>query len=58
MPALAGPLAEKSPLDLLHDVYGIIDQALADTGLRKQIEGALTAFVNHDEIQAWSDRYR
>jgi Extensin-like protein C-terminus len=57
-PAPAGPVAEKTPLELLHDVYAVIDQTLMDTGLRKQVEGVLTAFVNHDDTQSWLEHYR
>ncbi len=56
--AATEPVAEKNPLEPLHDVYTVIDQSLADTGFRKQVEGALNAFANHDETQAWLDRYR
>jgi hypothetical protein len=57
-PSPAGSMAEKKPLELLHDVYAVVEHTLTDTGLRKQIEGALTAFVNHDETQLWLDHYR
>ena len=53
-----GPVAEKNPLELLHDVYAAIDRTLTDTGLRKQVEGTLNAFANHDETQAWLNQYR
>ena len=53
-----GPVAKKNPLELLHDVYAAIDRTLTDTGLRKQVEGTLNAFANHDETQAWLNQYR
>jgi hypothetical protein len=49
---------EKNPLELLHDLYDVIEQTLDSTGLRKQVEGALNAFANHEATQNWLDSFR
>ncbi len=45
--------AEKSPLELIEDLYSVIEQELGDSAARKQIETTLTAFVNHERTAAW-----
>lgn len=42
---------EKTAHDLLQDVYSVIAHELAEQPARKRIETALTAFVNHPDIQ-------
>jgi len=49
---------EKSPLELLHDLYHVVDTELNNLPMRKSIECTLNTFVNHPETQDWLNKYR
>lgn len=50
--------AEKSPLDLLKDIYATITEELDGRASRKTIESAVTTFAQHPETDAWLDQFR
>ena len=48
------PVLNPAPAELLRNVYSInsiISEALSDTSLKPKIEGAVTAFANHPDVQ-------
>lgn len=49
---------EKTPLELLEDVYSTITEELDGDPSRKSIESAVTTFAQHSETQAWLDQFR
>ena len=48
---------ERTPLNLIHDLYSIIGEELKDSAVRKPMEAALNTFVNHEETQEWLKKY-
>lgn len=56
--AMAAPVEEHSPLELLENVYTVIEDELKGSAARKRIETALTTFVDHEETAAFLDAYR
>jgi hypothetical protein len=53
------PVAEaSSPLDLLQEVYSVLDEELEDHERRKTIESALNQFAQHDETEKWLEKFR
>lgn len=55
VPASAG---DKDPLELIEDLYTVIERELSGSPARKEIETALTAFVNDDTTEAWLEQFR
>lgn len=47
----AAAVLDPAPGELLQNVYNVIDQELGDTSLKPKIEGAVTAFANHPDVQ-------
>ncbi|WP_020588532.1 extensin family protein [Desulfobacter curvatus] len=48
---------EKDPLDLIRDLYKVIDSELENSIYRKPIETALSTFVNHPDTRNWLAKY-
>jgi hypothetical protein len=48
----------KNPLELLNDLYGVIERELADSESRKRIETVLNRFADHQETEVWLETYR
>ena len=48
----------KNPLELLNDLYGVIERELADSESRKRIETVLNRFAGHQETEMWLEGYR
>jgi hypothetical protein len=46
-----------SPVVLLDNLYQVIQDELGDTALRMPVEGAVTAFVGHPDVQALLERH-
>lgn len=53
----AGAVVEKTPLQLLEDVYAVIEHELDGDPRRKTIETALTSFAQHDQTAAWLQQF-
>ena len=55
-----GTVAEdsKNPLELLMELYGVIERELADSASRKRIETVLNRFADHQETEVWLEHYR
>jgi len=49
---------EKTPLQLLHNLYSVIEDELQGTALRKPVEIALNEFCNHEATQKWLEQFR
>lgn len=49
---------QKTPLELLEDVYATITEELDGRASRKTIETAVTTFAQHPETDAWLDQFR
>lgn len=49
---------ERTPLQLIEEVYAVIERELGGLAARKTIETALTTFVNHDDTAAWLEQFR
>lgn len=47
----AGAVLNPAPAELLRNVYSVISEELGDTSLKPKIEGAVTAFANHPDVQ-------
>lgn len=47
----SGAVLNPTPAELLLNVYNVINQELGDTSLKPKIEGAVTAFANHPDVQ-------
>lgn len=49
---------EEDPLDLIENLYAVIDDVLAGHPDRKRVESGLTAFVNHEKTDEWLEQFR
>ena len=48
----------RNPLELLMELYGVIERELADSESRKRIETVLNRFADHQETEVWLEKYR
>lgn len=55
---VATPAADPTPLELIEQVYAVVEHELGGQAARKRIETALTTFVNHDQTVAWLEQFR
>jgi hypothetical protein len=51
-------VVDRTPLELLENVYDVVERGLGGHAARKQIETALTAFANHDATIAFLNQFR
>jgi hypothetical protein len=54
----AASAVEPTPVDLLRDLYGVISRELGGMAARKQVETALTTFVEHEKTSKWLEQFR
>lgn len=50
--------AEDTPLKLIEELYHVLDQELADSESRKNIESVLNRFTAHEETEKWLDTFK
>jgi hypothetical protein len=48
---------ERTPMDLIENLYAVIDHELGGSASRKRIETALTNFVEHQTTSDWLNRF-
>jgi hypothetical protein len=58
LPAATVEMPGADPLDLIHDVYSIINEQLAGSAAKDPIVSSLNAFANNPQTQAWLDQFR
>ena len=49
---------ENTPLELIEELYQVLDEELVDSESRKHIESVLNRFTQHEETEKWLETFR